>query len=1009
MRCAFFAIIVAVFGLTPAVAIKAAGDVEFNRDVRPILAENCYTCHGGDAKEIKGKRRLDTFEGATATQKEIQAIVPGNITDSDLWLRVNSSDDDEVMPPKESHKSLTASQKDILKRWIEGGAKYQIHWAYVPPRRSALPNVKVSAWPRNEIDYFVLSRLEQENLKPSLEADKNTLIRRLSFDLTGLPPTADEINAYHADKSSGAYERLVDRLLASPHYGERMAVDWLDAARYADTNGYQVDRNRELWAWRDWVINAFNENMHFDQFTIEQLAGDLIPNPTLSQRIATGFNRNHMINEEGGIIPEEFLAEYAADRVETTATVWLGQTFNCTRCHDHKFDPFTQKDYYSLKAFFSNVPELGKSIRQNNFRFNSPPYVILPASAIDEQLRVLREKKTLKENQLEHISFDANLGFEEWRQRIATKATEWMILQPLDAQAEDQKPKIDVANSSVYFEYLNNTIMDTTVRTLAPRNIVKALRLTCEATDIAATFNFTELTIRVQRGQSDPVDLRLRPAECGNSINRDMAQLTNDGSRETRVPLKATLAQSASIVFELVTPLDLSAEPAEFIFVVGSYGSSSPTKWRFEATASPSELLLPATITQSIAKSLPSPDDEKHIRSRFALQQPAARLLEDEITLLHRRIVEAERNYSTSMVMEELEKPRDTFILIRGAYDKLGERVTATTPTVLPPMAKDFPRNRLGLARWLVSSDNPLTARVTVNRYWQAIFGVGLVKTSEDFGSRGDPPVNLPLLDWLATEFVRLGWDVKAIIRLIVTSSTYKQQSHFTPQLLEHDPENRLLARGARFRIQGEFIRDQALLLSGLLTHKIGGPSVYPYHPLGLYEGVAPTSEDTVKVYIQGHGQDLYRRTLYTYWKRSVPHPAMLAFDVPFREMCTVKRPRTNTPSQALNLMNDPTYVEAARFIAQRMIREGGVIAKERLSFGYRLVLGRNPTVTELAVLQHAFVQARADFARDPASAAAFLSVGESHSDASLEPVEFAAYANVASTLLCLDETVTRQ
>lgn len=1007
MRCAFFAIFAAVFGLTSLVAMKAAGDVEFNRDVRPILAENCYTCHGGDAKEIKGKRRLDTFEGATATQKEIQAIVPGNITDSDLWLRVNSSYDDEVMPPKESHKSLTASQKDILKRWIEGGAKYQIHWAYVPPHRSALPSVKLSAWPRNEIDYFVLSRLEQENLKTSLEADKNTLIRRLSFDLTGLPPTADEINAYLADKSAGAYERLVDRLLASPHYGERMAVDWLDAARYADTNGYQVDRNRELWAWRDWVINAFNENIRFDQFTIEQLAGDLIPNPTLSQRIATGFNRNHMINEEGGIIPEEFLAEYAADRVETTATVWLGQTFSCTRCHDHKFDPFTQKDYYSLKAFFSNVPELGKSIRQNNFRFNSPPYVILPARAIDNQLRLLTEKKILKEKDLERISFDANLGFEEWRQRIEKKATVWIVLQPLDAQAEDQKPKIDVANSRVYIEYLNNTIMDTTIRALAPRGMVTALRLTCEATDIAATFNFTELTVRVQHGQSDPVDLRLRPAESENSITRDMAQLTNDGSRETRVPLKTTLAKSASIVFELATPLDLSSEPAEFIFVVGSYGSSSPTKWRFEATASPSELLLPATITQRI--SLANPDDEKHLRSRFALQQPAARLLEDEITLLHRSIVEAERNYSTSMVMEELEKPRDTFILIRGGYDKLGERVTATTPTVLPPMTKDFPQNRLGLARWLVSSDNPLTARVTVNRYWQAIFGVGLVKTSEDFGSRGEPPVNLALLDWLATEFVRLGWDVKAIIRLIVTSSTYRQQSHFTPQLLEHDPENRLLARGSRFRIQGEFIRDQALLLSGLLTLKIGGPSVYPYHPLGLYEGVAPTSEDTVKVYIQGHGQDLYRRTLYTYWKRSVPHPAMLAFDVPFREMCTVKRPRTNTPSQALNLMNDPTYVEAARFIAQRMIREGGVIAKERLSFGYRLVLGRNPTATELAVLQHAFVQARADFSRDPASAVAFLSVGESHSDASLEPVEFAAYANVASTLLCLDETVTRQ
>ena len=987
---------------------SAAEAVQFNRDVRPILSENCFACHGADKNNLKGKRRLDSFEGATAERNDIRAIVPGDPANSDLWLRVLSEDDEERMPPRDSHKTLTSVQKETLKRWIAEGANYQTHWAYVAPSRPAPPAVKMGAWPRSDLDRFVLANLEKQMLTPAPEANRTTLIRRLALDLTGLPPTPAQVGAFLADTSSDAYERVVDRLLQSPHYGERMAVDWLDAARYADTNGYQVDRDREIWAWRDWVIQAFNDNKRFDQFTIEQLAGDLLPQPTLAQRIATGFNRNHMINEEGGIIPEEFLAEYASDRVETTAAVWLGQTFTCNRCHDHKFDPFTQKDYYSLKAFFHNVPELGKSIRQNDFRFNSPPFVTLPSAEIDAKLSSLRAKQKSKKSELTALRSTEDAHFTKWRERLARERVEWTPLKPLAAYAEDQKPEVEASTQSVIFEYLNNTRMDTTVRTRAHHGKITALRITCEATDIAGTFNLTEVGLKLKRGAGAPVELQVRPADEGDSLGRDAAELVHDGSRETRVPLKATSQHPRSLVFEFKEPPDLTDESAELIFVVGSYGASSPTRWRFEATSSAVELLVPSSLSRAAAAP-EEKDAHASLNARFALQQPSGRALEDELTTLHRQIVATERDYSTTMVMEEMEKPRDTFILIRGAYDKPGERVTAATPAVLPPLSADLPRNRLGLARWLVDPANPLTARVTVNRFWQCVFGVGLVKTSEDFGSQGEPPVDPDLLDWLATEFIRSGWDVKAMMRLIVTSATYRQASRVTPELRERDPENRLLARGPRFRLTGEFIRDQALAVSGLLLPTIGGPSVRPYHPPGLYEGVAPTSEDTVKTYVQGRGDDLHRRSLYTYWKRSVPHPAMLAFDVPFREVCTVKRPRTNTPAQALNLMNDPTYVEAARFVAQRILREGGASADERLVFAHRLVLSRDPEEARLAVLRRALARVLKDFAGDPAAADAFIRFGDTRSDAGFPPAELAAYTAIASTLLCMDETVTKQ
>lgn len=755
--------------------------IEFNRDIRPILSDACFHCHGPDKNTRESGLRLDIREEALKAAKSGEfPIVPGQPEKSELVRRILTDDRDEQMPPPKAHKTLTAAQKELLRKWVAQGAEYQIHWAYLPIQR---PPVPASA--SHPVDAFIRQRLDGEKLRPAAEADKVTLIRRVALDLTGLPPTPAEVDAFVNDAAPDACERMVDRLLASPHYGERMAVDWLDGARFADTNGYQVDRDRTLYAWRDWVIRAFNQNQRFDQFTIEQIAGDLLPNATLEQRIATGFNRNHMTNEEGGVIAEEFLADYTADRVETTATVWLAQTFNCTRCHDHKFDPFTQRDFYSLKAFFHNVSENGVGDYDKPANMSSPPFLSLPTPEVAAQ--------------------------------IATLKTE------IETAKQDQAP--------------------------------------------AAKERLAKLT-------------------------KSLADLENG------VP---------------VTP-----------------------------------------------------------------------------------------------VMDEA-KPRDTFILLRGVYDQPGEKVTAATPAALPPMADTVPRNRLGLAHWLVDPANPLPARVTVNRFWQMLFGTGLVRTAEDFGSQGEPPSHPELIDWLASEFISSGWDVKAMLRLLVTSQTYRQSSKLTPAAHERDPDNRLLARGPRFRLQGEFVRDQALAASGLLVPKIGGPSVKPYHPPGLYEQVVNQKDNPQATYTQDKGEALHRRSLYTYWKRSVPNPAMLLFDAPFRETCTLRRPRTNTPLQALNLLNDPTYVEAARLVAQRMMLEGGATIESRLTHGFRLITARIPRAAEMTILKASLERSLREFQADPAGAGSLLKVGEAATATTLEIAELASYTTLASTLLNLDETVTRE
>jgi hypothetical protein len=755
---------------------EAAEPVDFRRDILPILSENCFLCHGPDSKTRKADLRLDLKESALRTKDPV--IVPGNCTESELFARITSTDPDELMPPRKSGKALTAQQVELLTRWIDQGAKWSRHWAFGPPVRSATPAVKDRLWARNSIDEFVLARLEAGKLAPQSQADRSTLIRRVSLDLTGLPPTPDDVDAFLADRSASAYETVVDRLLASPAYGERMAMDWLDGARYADTNGYQNDFARTMWPWRDWVIAAFNANQPLDQFTIEQLAGDLLPGATLAQKIATGFNRNNRTVTEAGSIDEEWRIENAIDRVETTATVFLGLTMGCGRCHDHKYDPISQTEFYQFVGFFNSVDEQG-----------------------------------------------------------------------------------------VYTE---------------------------------------------QRGNVPPL------------VN-------------------------------LATPKD-RARVAEFDFLIAA-ATALGTKQRVE--------------------------NLKKAKAQFQDRIPSV------------------------MVMKDLAQPRPTFVLKRGQYDQPDSyrKVEPGTPSCLPGLPAAAPRNRLGFARWLVSPENPLMARVVVNRIWQHHFGTGLVKTTENFGIQGEPPSHPELLDWLATELLRTGWDLKAMHRLVVTSATFRQSSRVPHSLLMLDPENRLLARGPRFRLSAEVVRDNALAIAGLLTRKIGGPSVKPYQPAGLWEELAGGAGEGP--YIQDKGPALYRRSLYVYRKRTVPHPALATFDAPSRETCQVKRARTNTPLQALELLNDVTYVEAARRLAELMLAAPACSDEQRISTAIRRAAARAPRPSELAILRRGLDHYRESFRADAAAARRLIQSGESPLHSQVDAAELAAFTSLAGVILNLDETIT--
>ena len=830
----------------------AQRQISYNREIRPILSQNCFRCHGPDSAARKAGLRLDTEEGSR------RALIPGNPSASRAYQRITDSNPARRMPPADSHLKLTPAQTELIRVWIRQGAKYETHWAFLPPERPRIPSIQnPKSKIQNPIDSFILARLQKEGLTFSAEAPKERLLRRVTMDLTGLPPTLQELNSYLSDPSDRSYEKVVDRLLASPRFGERWAWEWLEAARYSDTNGYQEDRTRTMWPWRDWVIRALNDDMPFDQFTREQIAGDLLPDATLSQKIATGFNRNHMLNGEGGRIPEESRVEYVVDRVDTTSTVWLGLTMACARCHDHKYDPLTQREYYQLYAYFNNVSETGGVDRSHS----ANPVIPLPSDEQSKQIALLQAK--LSDARKELTQAEARLRERQpaWEEKVKTEGSKLP-----DAAAAALKVESDKRSEQ-------------------------------QRKDLAAYYFSTDSRREELRKQTE-------------SLQKSISDING------AVPL--------------------------------------------------------------------------------------------------------------AMVMDEKKDPRDTFILLRGAYDKYGEKVTPGTPALLNPLPDLRPNNRFALANWLVDPKNPLTARVTVNRVWQQLFGTGLVRTSEDFGIQGEPPSHPELLDWLAVEFMHgvmengsngvvdlstpslhhsiapKPWSLKRLIKLIVTSQTYRQDSKTTPKLLEKDPQNRLLSRAPRFRWPSHVIRDQALAASGLLVEKVGGPSVKPYQPEGVWEDFSYGKI----TYIQDHGENLYRRSLYTFWRRSVAPPAM--FDTAARRVCVVRNERTNTPLQALNLLNDVQYIEAARVLAQRVCGMS-IYQEERLKTMFTLVTARFPSASEMTVLERGFHRNLERFKKDPTAAEKLLSVGEAKRDPVPESAELAAYTIAATTILNMDEALTRE
>ncbi len=839
----------------------AAAEVDFSRDIRPILSDTCFRCHGPDADTREAELRFDTREGLEAARAAglFDKDVAGNVAaQSEFLRRISSSDDDERMPPPDADPQLTPRQIERISQWIAAGAKGGEHWAYVAPVRPARPAVSDPQWPRNAIDAFILARLDAEGLTPSAPAERPRLLRRVTLDLTGVPPTIAEIDAFVADVSPDAYERAVERLLASPHYGERMAWEWLDAARYADTSGFQGDPERTMWPWRDWLIDALNAGMPFDAFTIEQLAGDLLPNATRSQRVATGFCRNNMHNGEGGRIPEETRVENVFDRTETMGAIWLGTTLTCARCHDHKYDPFTQREYYQLFAFFNNTSEEGGSFRGGRI----PPVMPLPTEEQSAELESLKES-------LAAVAAD----LEKWEQ--------------------EQLAKIDGAKK-------------------------------------------------------------------GDASGDDAAEKAADGSP-------------------------------------GSDSSASPEKETVTG--------VPDKVCEALAAAISERTDD-HLQlliDHFTEKQPSyvEQLKAFQETRERRKKIWGQ--VVETMVMDERDDVRETFILQRGTYNKPDEKVVAAVPARLPQLPPDRPVNRLSFAQWLVDPAHPLTARVTMNREWQRFFGTGFVRTAEDFGSQGDKPTHPQLLDWLATELVRSGWDMKHLHRLIVTSATYRQSSRVSPELQEHDPKNQWLARGPRYRMASWMLRDQALALGGLMNDTQRGPSVKPYQPVGIW------AEATFgkKTYQQDHGASLYRRSLYAYWRRIVG-PTMF-FDTAKRQTCEVNAIRTNTPMHALTTMNEIAFVEAARAMAQRVLAEGGTTDESRATYAFRLATARHPSSEEQRILTQRLGTLRTHYGADAEAASQLIQVGESPRDESLDPAEHAAFTGLCLMILNLDETLTKE
>ncbi len=990
--------------------------VDFDRQVRHILAENCFACHGPDEKTRKADLRLDTRDGLFGKGTERAIVAPGKPEASELIRRITTHEVGR-MPPKKFGKTLSPAQIATLTRWVKEGAPWSQHWAFSPIVASALPAVKNAAWVRNPIDRFVLARLEKEGLQPSPEADRVRLIRRVTLDLTGLPPTLEEVAAFVNDPAPDAYEKVVERLFNNPHHGERLALEWLDASRFADTHGYHLDSGRDMTRWREYVIDSYNRNKPFDQFTIEQLAGDLLPNATIQQKVASGFNRNHMINFEGGAIAQEYLTAYIMDRVNTTSTVWLGLTLACCQCHDHKYDPFSTKDYYQLYAFFHQVPERGL----DGSKGNAMPFVKAPTKMQQARLaQIAAEMDTLRATLNQPPKID-EAAFVAWRKAQREKPiVGWQVLTPATTAARGGGKFIAEADGVLK---ITGKVPAQDVYTFTFRDLpagTTGLRLEVLPDDAlngrgpgrSINGNLVMTGFQVKTG-GKAVALKEAKATFSQDTFPATDALTGQGQGWAIFP-EVGKTHAFIVALTQLLPANVGDVTVSLEFQ-SRFTGHQPGRVRLAATSAENPF-GPATHPEAIVKLLALADDRMtpaqvgELRTYYGTTiTTAAKDLRAKLTALDRERAAIEADAPTAMVMQDGAK-RETHILVRGQYDKPGAKVEANTPSALPPLPADAPRDRLGLARWLVSPQQPLTARVAVNRYWQLFFGTGLVRTSEDFGIQGELPSHPELLDWLAADFAKT-WDTRRILRRIVTSATYRQSSRVTPELLARDPDNRLLARMTRLRLPAEFIRDQALAVSGLLDDRIGGASVSPYQPAGLWKELTSRGDSknwSAQVFEQSHGRDLYRRSMYTFWKRTSPPPQMLTFNAPDREICTVRRSRTNTPLQALILMNDPTYIEASRKLAERLLTEGGKSPAERVAFAFRLATARMPTEREQAVLVRLYEQQRAAYAKDPATARKLLRVGEAAANDKLDVVELASWAMVASVVLNLDETITR-
>lgn len=1025
---------------------EAPPPVDYSRQIRPILSNNCFKCHGPDEKERKGGLRLDLRDAALkAADSGEAAIVPGKPAESTLVARITATADDEAMPPPSSNKKLTPHEIELLRQWVQQGADYKLHWSYVKPRRPELPVVRDRGWVRTGIDYFILERLERAGLKPAPEADRVTLIRRLSLDLTGLPPTPQEVDQFVNDTSPEAYEKVVDRLLASPHFGERMAQDWLDLSRYGDTNGYENDSDRAIWKYRDWVINAFNSNLPFDEFTIAQIAGDLLPDATPEQHTATGFSRNVTYNEEGGADPDEYMVKYAVDRTNTMATVYLGMTMACAECHDHKYDPLSQRDFYSLFAFFNSV-EGEKGAQGHDVPL--PPLRSFPtpeqtatlqrtrAQLAELEARLQAELAAVKLDEVppsgagsllaeprEYAWVDDALptgavpeGNEkekswQWAEGPASQVLSGKLSHSRTAKGVSQHyfisaaPGLRIGVGDKLFAYV---FVD-------PQNPPKTVML---------QFNDGTWEHRAYWGENlvswgaegTASRLPLGPVPTVGGWVRLEVDAQAVGLAEGAVVSGMAFTQVEGKVFwdkaGLVSRTPQAPLPRESLAAWEAFERGPPNP--------PSKLPKPIQDLLQVAAAKRTDAQKTELRNYFVRYvYSAARDTFDPLNKQFEELkaLESKTNNAipTTMVMAEMPQRRAAYVLMRGNYQTPGEQVTPNVPAILPPLPADKPANRLGLAYWLVDQENPLTARVTVNRYWKQFFGTGLVKTMEDFGSQGEFPSHPELLDWLATEFMSssgpgspaaggpANWNVKALLRQIVTSATYRQASNPQGQVSDSDPFNRLLARGARFRLPAESIRDNALAISGLLNGELGGKSVYPYQPADYYADKGRWK------WPQSTGRDLYRRGLYTFWRRTTFYPSFQVFDAPTREFCTVDRPRTNTPLQALVTLNDPAFVEAARVFGQRIMQEGGESVAQRLTFAFRLCVARPPRDKELEVLQRIYAAQLAKYQKDNAAALALVSNGSAPRPDNLPIPELAAWTALGNLLLNLDETITRE